>query len=124
MQQLTHRFPDVARMEVMAFSLRAGLDLDLVMRGLDVEPDDPTNPYARLYRAICDGKTDNLSALLTNLLNNTTIAAVFVPILISIAMADPAYSATQLVLPVTLATTFGYSLPSASGRMALVSATG
>jgi sodium-dependent dicarboxylate transporter 2/3/5 len=65
-----------------------------------------------------------LSALLTNLLNNTTIAAVFVPILISIAMADPAYSATQLVLPVTLATTFGYSLPSASGRMALVSATG
>jgi sodium-dependent dicarboxylate transporter 2/3/5 len=30
----------------------------------------------------------------------------------------------QLVLPLTLATTFGYSLPSASGRMALISATG
>jgi sodium-dependent dicarboxylate transporter 2/3/5 len=30
----------------------------------------------------------------------------------------------QLVLPVTLATTFGYSLPSASGRMALIASTG
>jgi sodium-dependent dicarboxylate transporter 2/3/5 len=28
------------------------------------------------------------------------------------------------VVPLTLATTFGYSLPSASGRMALISATG
>ena len=65
-----------------------------------------------------------LSALLTNLLNNTTIAAVFVPILISIAKSDPSYTAVQLVLPVALATTFGYSLPSASGRMALISATG
>jgi sodium-dependent dicarboxylate transporter 2/3/5 len=27
-------------------------------------------------------------------------------------------------MPVTLATTFGYSLPSASGRMALIAATG
>jgi 3-hydroxyisobutyrate dehydrogenase-like beta-hydroxyacid dehydrogenase len=62
-QQLTHRFPDVARMEVMSFGLRAGLDLELVMRGLDVEPEDPSNPYARLYRAIRDGRTDNLSAL-------------------------------------------------------------
>lgn len=65
-----------------------------------------------------------ISALLTNLLNNTTIAAVFVPILISIAATDDTFSAVQLVLPVTLATTFGYSLPSASGRMALISATG
>ena len=65
-----------------------------------------------------------VSALLTNLLNNTTIAAVFVPILISIAEADPNFNALQLVLPVTLATTFGYSLPSASGRMALVAASG
>jgi sodium-dependent dicarboxylate transporter 2/3/5 len=64
------------------------------------------------------------SALLTNVLNNTTIAAVFVPILISLASVDPALDAVQLVLPVTLATTFGYSLPSASGRMALVASTG
>jgi 3-hydroxyisobutyrate dehydrogenase-like beta-hydroxyacid dehydrogenase len=62
-QQLTHRFPDVARMEVMSFGLRAGLDLELVMRGLDVDPDDSTNPYARLYRKIKSGDTDNLSAL-------------------------------------------------------------
>ncbi len=65
-----------------------------------------------------------LSALLTNVLNNTTIAAVFVPILITLAQADPNLNAVQLVMPVTLATTFGYSLPSASGRMALVAATG
>jgi sodium-dependent dicarboxylate transporter 2/3/5 len=65
-----------------------------------------------------------ISALLTNVMNNTTIAAVFVPILISLALADPALNPTLLVLAVTLATTFGYSLPSASGRMALVGASG
>jgi len=65
-----------------------------------------------------------LSALLTNVMNNTTIAAVFVPILISLAQADPAFNPVQLVLPVTLATTFGYSLPSASGRMSLIAASG
>lgn len=65
-----------------------------------------------------------LSALLTNLMSNTTIAAVFVPVLISIAAADPDFNAVQLVLPVVLATTFGYSLPSASGRMALIAASG
>jgi sodium-dependent dicarboxylate transporter 2/3/5 len=65
-----------------------------------------------------------LSALLTNVMNNTTIAAVFVPILISLAQSNPDFNAAQLVLPVTLATTFGYSLPSASGRMALIAATG
>lgn len=65
-----------------------------------------------------------LSALLTNLMNNTTIAAVFAPILISLARSDPSLNPVQLVLPVTLATTFGYSLPSASGRMALIAATG
>jgi sodium-dependent dicarboxylate transporter 2/3/5 len=65
-----------------------------------------------------------LSALLTNVMNNTTIAAVFVPILIAIAQADPNFDPIQLVLPVTLATTFGYSLPSASGRMSLIAASG
>ena len=64
------------------------------------------------------------SALLTNVLNNTTIAAFLVPILISIARSDPSFNAVQLVLPVALATTFGYSLPSASGRMALIAASG
>ena len=65
-----------------------------------------------------------ISALLTNVMNNTTIAAVFVPILISLARTDPSLNPVQLVLPVTLATTFGYSLPSASGRMALIAASG
>jgi sodium-dependent dicarboxylate transporter 2/3/5 len=65
-----------------------------------------------------------LSALLTNVMNNTTIAAVFVPILITLAVADPNLNPVLLVMAVTLATTFGYSLPSASGRMALVSASG
>jgi sodium-dependent dicarboxylate transporter 2/3/5 len=65
-----------------------------------------------------------LSALLTNVMNNTTIAAVFVPILISLALTDTTLNPVLLVLAVTLATTFGYSLPSASGRMALVSASG
>jgi sodium-dependent dicarboxylate transporter 2/3/5 len=63
-------------------------------------------------------------ALLTNVMNNTTVAAVFTPILISIAGQNPSVDALQLVVPLTLATTFGYSLPSASGRMALISATG
>ncbi len=65
-----------------------------------------------------------VSALLTNLLNNTTITAVFVPILIVLAAENPAFDPVLLVMPVTLATTFGYSLPSASGRMALIAATG
>jgi sodium-dependent dicarboxylate transporter 2/3/5 len=64
------------------------------------------------------------SALLTNFLNNTTIAAVFVPVLIKLAHDDPTFDPVRFVLPVTLATTFGYSLPSASGRMALIAATG
>ncbi|UCC86302.1 MAG: anion permease, partial [Anaerolineales bacterium] len=52
-----------------------------------------------------------------------TIAAVFTPILINLSRArglDPVF----LILPTTLATTFGYSLPSASARMALIYSTG
>ena len=64
------------------------------------------------------------SALLTNVVNNATVAAVFVPIMIDLAAADPAFNMLRLVLPLTMATTFGYALPSASGRMALISATG
>ncbi len=63
-------------------------------------------------------------ALLTNVINNATVVAVFTPILISIAEQHPTIEVLQLVVPLTLATTFGYSLPSASGRMALISATG
>lgn len=63
-------------------------------------------------------------ALLTNMINNATVVAVFAPILMSIAEREPSIGVLQLVIPLTLATTFGYSLPSASGRMALISATG
>lgn len=65
-----------------------------------------------------------VSAILTNILNNTTIAAVLVPVLISVSASNPEFGAVQLVIPVTMATTFGYSLPSASGRMALIGASG
>jgi len=64
-----------------------------------------------------------LSALFTNLLNNATIAAVLTPILITLSRArglDPVF----LIMPTILATTFGYSLPSASARMALIYSTG
>lgn len=64
------------------------------------------------------------SIFLTNIVNNATVAAVFVPILIQIALADPSFRPIQLVLPLTMGTTFGYALPSASGRMALISASG
>ena len=64
------------------------------------------------------------SALLTNMVNNATVVAVFTPILIELAAGNPAFNAVALVMPLTLATTFGYALPSASGRMALISATG
>jgi len=65
-----------------------------------------------------------VSAALTNMVNNATVVAVFAPIMIEIARTDPSFNSVQLVLPLTLATTFGYALPSASGRMALISATG
>ena len=59
-QQLTSRFPDVARLEVMMFGLRSGLDLEILMRALNVSPDSG-DPYARLYRAIQDSKIGSLS---------------------------------------------------------------
>jgi 3-hydroxyisobutyrate dehydrogenase len=59
-QQLTVRFANVARLEVMTFGLRAGLDLDIVMRALDVSPGSG-DPYASLYRAIQSGRAEKLS---------------------------------------------------------------
>ena len=53
-QQLTTRFPDVARLEVMCFGLRGGLDVETLARALDVDPDSD-NPYARLLRGIQSG---------------------------------------------------------------------
>ncbi len=59
-QQLTTRFPAVARLEVMAFGIRAGLDLDIVMRALDVSPDS-SDAYARFYKAIQSGSMEKAS---------------------------------------------------------------
>jgi sodium-dependent dicarboxylate transporter 2/3/5 len=65
-----------------------------------------------------------LGSLFTNIVNNATVVAILAPILINIANQDPSLNLIGLVIPLTLSTTFGYSLPSASGRMALLSATG
>jgi sodium-dependent dicarboxylate transporter 2/3/5 len=65
-----------------------------------------------------------LGSLFTNIVNNATVVAILTPILINIANQDPSLNIIGLVVPLTLSTTFGYSLPSASGRMALISATG
>ena len=59
-QQLTVRFANVARLEVMTFGLRAGLDLDILMRALDVSPDSG-DPYANFYRAIQNDRIEKLS---------------------------------------------------------------
>lgn len=59
-QQLTTRFLDVARMELMSFGLRAGLDLDTLMRALDVSPES-NDPYAKLYAAIKSNNADGVS---------------------------------------------------------------
>ncbi len=59
-QQLTVRFADLAKLEVMAFGLRAGLDAEILMRALDVSPDSGDS-YARLYKAIKNGDIGNLS---------------------------------------------------------------
>ena len=50
-QQLTTRFPDVARLEVMMFGLRGGLDLETLMGALNISPDSE-DPYARLCKAV------------------------------------------------------------------------
>ncbi len=59
-QQLTTRFPDVARLEVMAFGLRSGLDPETLMRALDVDPAS-NDPYARLYKGIKNGSIERFS---------------------------------------------------------------
>lgn len=61
-QQLTVRLPNLARLEVMMFGLRAGLDETLLFRALDVDLDS-NDPYAMLYRAIKTGAIDQISPL-------------------------------------------------------------
>jgi 3-hydroxyisobutyrate dehydrogenase len=53
-QQLTHRFPDMARLEVLAFGVHSGLDTETILRALDVAPGS-TDRYARLIEALFNG---------------------------------------------------------------------
>jgi sodium-dependent dicarboxylate transporter 2/3/5 len=65
------------------------------------------------------------AAVLTNLMNNTTISATFVPILILTAIKTGVdLGPLALAMPVALSANYGYALPSASGRCALLAATG
>ncbi len=61
-QQLKHRLLDAARLEVLAFGVRAGLDLQLVLRAFDVDPESDDG-YAKLYRMIAAGDGDELGCL-------------------------------------------------------------
>lgn len=60
-QQLTTRFPDVARLEVLAFGLRAGLDLGTVEHALDLTP-GTGDPYEPLCNAIRKGRSTEAMA--------------------------------------------------------------
>lgn len=59
-QQLTTRFPDVARLEVMSFGLRAGLNLEQVLQALDADPESDDR-YARLAAAIKNQQADGIN---------------------------------------------------------------
>ncbi len=59
-QQLTVRLPDMARLEVVNFGLRSGLDIELILRALDVAPDS-ADRYAVLCRAIRSGEIAGFS---------------------------------------------------------------
>ena len=61
-QQLTKRLPDMARLEVMAFGIRAGLDLETVWATLSVMP-GASKAYRKFYEAIQRGETDDLNGL-------------------------------------------------------------
>ncbi len=64
------------------------------------------------------------SILLTNVMSNAAVVAIFAPIIIFMSYTGNGFNPVQLLMPLALSTTFGYSLPSASGRMALISAMG
>ncbi|HJO91758.1 MAG TPA: NAD(P)-dependent oxidoreductase [Victivallales bacterium] len=63
-QQLTTRFTDVARMEVMTFGLRSGLELDILMKALDVNSNSD-DPYSKLCSKIQNNNTKELSGIIS-----------------------------------------------------------
>ena len=64
-----------------------------------------------------------VSGLLSNVVNNTTVVAILAPVLVDTAQAMELVTPIQLVLPMAFGATFGFLLPSASSRMALIYAT-
>ncbi len=60
-----------------------------------------------------------LSSLASNSVNNTTVVAIVAPLL-SASAGNLPYTALQLVLPMAFGATFGFLLPCASSRMALI----
>jgi 3-hydroxyisobutyrate dehydrogenase-like beta-hydroxyacid dehydrogenase len=50
-QQMTERMPTLARLELLAFGIRAGLTREQLLKALDAEPGSP-NPYVDLLSLI------------------------------------------------------------------------
>ncbi len=63
------------------------------------------------------------TALLSNTVNNTTVVAILAPVMADAATAL-SLSVTQLTLPMAFGATFGFLLPAASSRMALIYGSG
>jgi 3-hydroxyisobutyrate dehydrogenase len=59
-QQMTHRFPDLARLEILAFGVHSGLDTETIIRALDVSPDS-ADRYAQLIEALSTGDLESRS---------------------------------------------------------------
>ncbi len=62
------------------------------------------------------------SGLASNTVNNTTVVAIFAPLLSATAQTMD-YSPLQLILPMAFGATYGFLLPCASSRMVLIYAT-
>jgi 2-hydroxy-3-oxopropionate reductase len=58
-QQLRDRLLDCARLEIIGFGVKAGLDLPTIARGLKTSLDGD-DPYARLLKSIDAGQTDEM----------------------------------------------------------------
>jgi len=59
-QQMTHRFPDLARLEVIAFGVHSGLDKETIMGALDVSPGS-ADRYAQLIEVLSNGDLESRS---------------------------------------------------------------
>lgn len=64
-----------------------------------------------------------LTALISNTVNNTTVVAILAPVMAD-AATSLSLSITELMLPMAFGATFGFMLPAASSRMALIYASG